>query len=138
MSTSERPTGLTRDAGWQIGVSRTLPIDLATAWERLLSPAGLALWLGEGTGPLAAGGGYTTADGTTGEVRSLRPRDRVRLTWQPPGRETPATVQLALTAAPRGCTVRFHTDRLASAEERERLRAHWAAVLDRIEHELLG
>ena len=56
------PTGLTRDAGWQIGVSRTLPVDLATAWERLLAPAGLALWLGElTTGPLTVGAPFATA-----------------------------------------------------------------------------
>ena len=138
MSTTERPVGLTRDAGWQIGVSRTLPVDLTTAWERLLSPAGLALWLGDGIATeLATGATYRTADGTTGEVRSLRTRDRVRLTWQPPGRPEPATVQLALTEAARGTTVRFHTERLASAEEREALRQHWGAVLDRLERELL-
>ena len=139
MSTTERPTGLTRDAGWQIGVSRTLPVDLATAWEHLLSPGGLALWLGEVvTGPLTRGAEYATADGTRGEVRSLRDHDRVRLTWQPPGREAPATLQVALTEAPRGCTVRFHTERLTSADERARLRAHWSAVLDRLEHELVS
>ncbi len=45
---TERPVGLTRDAGWQIGVSRTLPIDLETAWKLLTSRMGLGLWLGEG------------------------------------------------------------------------------------------
>ena len=43
-----RPTGLTKDAGWQVGVSRTLPIDVGAAWDYLLSPAGLAHWLGDG------------------------------------------------------------------------------------------
>lgn len=42
-----KPTGLTKDAGWQIGVTRTLPTDLDIAWDYLLSPAGLSLWLGE-------------------------------------------------------------------------------------------
>ena len=139
MPVPDRPTGLTRDAGWQIGASCTFPVDLAAAWELLLSPRGLALWLGDlVTGPLAAGTAYATADGTTGEVRSLREQDRVRLTWRPPGRAKPATVQLALTAAPRGTTVRFHTERLGSAEEREELRRHWHAVLDRLEGELPG
>ena len=139
MSTTERPTELTRDAGWQIGASRTFPVDRETAWAFLTAPAGLALWLGEGVAaPLARGERYTTADGTTGEVRSVRPLDRVRLTWQPPGRPEPATVQLALTPAATGTTVRFHTDRLSGPEEREALRRRWAGVLDRLGDALPG
>lgn len=135
---SERPVGLTKDAGWEIGVSRTLPVSLEEAWAFLLSPAGMSLWLGEGVAPLAKGASYETADGTSGEVRSLRPLDRVRLTWRPPGREEPATVQLALVAAASGCSVRFHTERLTSAEERERMRGHWREVLRRLKGALPG
>ena len=86
-----RPTGLTKDAGWQVGVSRTLPIEVAAAWDYLLSPAGLAHWLGDGVPtPLEKGITYKTTDGTTGQIRSLHPRDRVRLTWRPPGRRQDA------------------------------------------------
>jgi uncharacterized protein YndB with AHSA1/START domain len=131
---SERPVGLTRDAGWQIGVSRTFPVSIEQAWDFLLSSSGLRLWLGEGvTTPLVQGASYRTTDGTVGEVRSLRPRDRVRITWQPPGRPRAATVQLALRPSPNGCSVRFHSERLADAEERERMRDRWRAVLDELE-----
>ena len=130
------PTGLTKDAGWEVGVSRTLPVELDVAWDFLISPAGLGLWLGEVTSPLAKGAEYTTRDGTTGEVRSMRPRDRVRLTWKPEGREQPATVQVAVTPARHGTTVRFHTERLVSKDERGRLRQRWRQALDRIEAQL--
>ena len=62
--------------------------------------------------PLVKGEVYRTTDGTAGEVRSVRPLDRVRLTWQPPGRPRDATLQVALSAAKGGCTVHFHVDRL--------------------------
>jgi uncharacterized protein YndB with AHSA1/START domain len=130
------PTGLTRDAGWEIGVSRTLPVDLDVAWDFLVSPAGLRLWLGEVSAPLAKGAEYATRDGATGEVRSLHPRDRVRLTWKPEGRERPATIQLVLRPARRGTSIRFHTDHLESEAERLRLRQHWREALDRIEARL--
>jgi uncharacterized protein YndB with AHSA1/START domain len=130
------PTGLTRDAGWQIGVSRTLPVPLDAAWDFLISPDGLRLWLGEVGDPLAKGADYATEDGTTGEVRSLHPRDRVRLTWKPPGRELPATVQVTVRPGRRGTTVNFHTERLASESERERFRGRWREALDRIEARL--
>jgi hypothetical protein len=42
-------------------------------------------------------------------------------------------VQIALTAAPTGCTIRFHTERLDSSDERERMRTHWKAIADDIE-----
>jgi uncharacterized protein YndB with AHSA1/START domain len=129
---SERPVGLTQDVGWEVGVSRTFRVAPDDAWEAILSPAGVALWLGEGAAPLAAGARYETRDGTAGEVRSLRPGDRVRLTWRPPGRPEPATVQVALRPAAGGCSVRFHTERLGDAEEREEMRRHWRDVLDRL------
>lgn len=37
------PTGLTRDAGWEIGVSKTLPRPPAEVWDFIASPAGVAL-----------------------------------------------------------------------------------------------
>lgn len=133
---TERPVGLTRDAGWQVGVSRTFPVDRETAWELLGSPAGMAVWLGEDLPPLTEGACYRTSAGTRGEVRSVRPLDRVRLTWQPDGRAAPATVQVTVASAPGGCSVRFHTERLASEDEREAMRTHWRQVLDRLDSAL--
>ncbi|MDY7100597.1 MAG: SRPBCC domain-containing protein [Actinomycetota bacterium] len=125
----QRPVGLTRDAGWQIGVSRTVAADLGAVWDLLVSAEGLALWLGEGVDvPLVTGQQYETAAGTVGEVRSLRPYDRVRITWQPADRPQPATVQIAVRQAANGCSVRFHTERLDSSDEREVMRVHWKRV----------
>jgi uncharacterized protein YndB with AHSA1/START domain len=131
------PTGLTEDAGWEIGVSRTFPVPLETAWDVVVDGPGLDLWLGEGAVvPDEVGGTYRTTDGTEGELRSLRPLDRIRLTWQPPGRAgRPTTVQVAFraaTGAAGGTSVRFHQEHLADADEREAQRAHWTAALDRL------
>ncbi len=131
---TRRPVGLTRDAGWQIGVSRTFPIDLETAWNLLTSRMGLGIWLGEDVPfPLTKGACYRTKEGTSGEVRSVRPLERVRLTWQPEGRAEPAIVQVVVAQSPRGCSVRFHTDHLASEDEREAMRTHWREVIDRLD-----
>ncbi|MEV8094036.1 SRPBCC domain-containing protein [Kitasatospora sp. NPDC085879] len=124
------PTGLTRDTGWQIGVSRTLPLPPEELWRLVTSPEGTALWLGEGAHPLGGPGtGYATADGTTGEVRSHHPGSRLRLTWRPPGRAADTVLQLTVSPVPRGAVLRFHQEWLVDAEERERQRAHWAAVI---------
>ena len=47
----DREVGRTKDAGFQIGVSRTVPHDAAAVWELLTSSVGLAVWLGELTEP---------------------------------------------------------------------------------------
>lgn len=128
------PTGLTKDAGWQIGVSRTLPLPVDTVWAFVAGPEGAALWLGTDR-PLPAekGARYETADGVSGEIRSHRPGDRVRLTYGD------TTVQVAVSSAadPGKTVLRFHQEHLASAGERERRRAHWRAVMDRVEAALL-
>ncbi len=134
-----RPTGKTKDAGWQIGVSRTVPVDVETAWTYLMSPAGITAWLGTGVNqPLTVGSTYCTDEGTTGEIRSVRDCDRVRFTWQPIDRPDPATGQIALTPAAGGCTFRFHSEGLASSEEREAMRSHWKTVADIVESTLTG
>ena len=95
------------------------------------------MWLGRGVeAPLEVGDRYETDDGTSGEVRSVRPRDRIRLTWQPRDRPDAATVQIALVSAASGSTFRFHTEHLYDAEEREHMRRHWQSVADAIEADL--
>ncbi|MFF3452845.1 SRPBCC domain-containing protein [Streptomyces sp. NPDC002730] len=122
------PTGLTRDAGWEIGVSRTLPLPVSTVWDFIVSPEGVARRLGKGAQlPTGKGESYETGDGIAGEVRSYRPGDRIRLTYGT------TTLQVAVSASGEGKTLlRFHQEHLADAEERERQRAHWKAVMDEI------
>jgi uncharacterized protein YndB with AHSA1/START domain len=130
---SERPVGLTQGVGWEVGASRTFPLSVEAAWDLMVSPAGLAIWLGEGVRlPLAKGESYETEDRTVGEIRSVRPRDRVRLTWRPADRDQEATLQFALRETPTGCTIGFHAEHLVSAEDREAMRARLRGVLDRL------
>lgn len=127
-------TGLTKGLGWEIGVARVLPADPATLWELLTSGPGTAVWLGEGIElPHQAGRSFGSPGGTYGEVRSFRPMDQVRLTWQPCGWGHESTLHMALSPTADGTTVRFHQDGLAGPQEREVQRYHWKAVLDRLE-----
>jgi uncharacterized protein YndB with AHSA1/START domain len=135
--TTSGSIGLTQDAGWEIGVSRTIDAPLSVVWAYLTSTEGIARWLGGGlTLPAEKGAGYTTPDGTSGELRSFRPGDRIRLTWQPAGWDHSSTVQIATRASGRKTMVRFHQERLADASERERQRAHWTGVMQAVVDEL--
>lgn len=129
------PTGLTKDVGWQIGVSRTLPHPVPVVWDFVSGPEGLALWLGPGAAPAPERGApYRTADGVTGEVRGYHPRDRIRAT------HGSTTFQVALVSSADGArtVLRFHEERLTSAAEREERRTHWRRVMDRVAEALDG
>ena len=101
------PVGLTKDAGWEIGVSRTVPFGPEEVWALLED---VPSWLG----------------GEPDSIRSHRPLDRIRLGWKG------TIVQVVVRPMKTGTSIRFHQERLASAEEREAQRAHWRAVLDRL------
>ena len=108
--------GKTAGAGWNIGVSRTLPYPAGAVWDFLVSRDGVAIWLGPGVElPTEAGAEYETANGTVGEIRSFVDGDRVRLSGS--GAKT---------------TLRFHQEWLAGAEEREEQRAYWQDVTERV------
>ncbi len=44
MGNSGNLIGKTRDAGWQIGLKRTLPFQADQVWEWMLSSAGADVW----------------------------------------------------------------------------------------------
>ncbi|MFI6978364.1 SRPBCC domain-containing protein [Embleya sp. NPDC050154] len=123
------PTGLTKDAGWQIGVSRTLPHPVPVVWDFISSPEGIAIWLGSGAALAPERGTpYRTDAGAAGEVRGYRPQDRIRVTHG----TTTIQVAVAPTADGARTMLRFHQERLASAQERERQRTRWEHVMDRV------
>ena len=67
---TERPTGRTKDAGWEIGVSRTVPFSITTFGTSSLGGRGKAVWLGAGVQRLdERGAPYETEAGTGGEIR---------------------------------------------------------------------
>lgn len=123
------PVGKTKDAGWQIGVSITVPCPSGEVWDWLVSPEGITTWLGPGVAfDGRKGETYETDDGTRGELRSFRPLDRIRLTWQPAARAHDSTVQIALDDKGDRTRIVFHQERLADADDRTRQRDHWKAV----------
>jgi uncharacterized protein YndB with AHSA1/START domain len=124
--------GQTKDAGFEIGVSRTLPFPVERVWQLLTAPEGVRLWLGEGAEMGEKGARYVTADGTTGEIRSFHEQDRVRLTWRPATWDHDTTVQVAVRAQGERTMLRFHQEWLSGPEERERQRDHWRTVMTKI------
>lgn len=132
MLVKPKEVGKTADAGYQIGVRRTLPFSEQEVWHALLSPDGLATWLG-GAKQLAEGTPYLLDNGTAGEVRVYKPGSHIRLTWQPKDWASPSALQIRVIPAANGTTISFHQDRLGSVAERNTMKAHWEEVILRLE-----
>ena len=130
---SQRPVGLTKDVGYQIGVRRTIPIRHQDAWRLLMCDQGVKLWLGVTSEfDLTEGAGYQLIDGTVGQVRVLSPKSHLRITWQPPGWHRASTIQLRVIPKADRTVVAFHQEHLPGAKEREERRAHFTLVLDEL------
>lgn len=134
--TSDRatgPVGLTRDAGWEIGVRRTLPFPAGAIWDLLLSDAGRSTWLGGDTElPTVPRTRFRTTNGTVGELRSYAPGRLLRLTWQPADWPSPSTLQVRVLPTATGTTLSIHHERLDNEERRSEMREHWSATIDRL------
>ncbi len=123
-------TGLTKDAGWQLGIRRTLPVSPEELWDHLLGD-GLPLWLGD-TVLGDKGASFTTPDGGAGEIRGRQEGRKVRLVWRPAGADHETTIQVTVTPAASGATLGIHQERLLGPDERERMLVHWRSVIDAI------
>ena len=135
----ERPTGLTKDVGYQIGVRSTLPIGLDEAWQLLTSSRGISLWLGPTPGlNFDKGATYQLADGSSGEVRVYSPGSHLRITWRQRGWQKASTIQVRVVPKEEKTVVAFHQENLPGPGEREQRRAHFKLALDQLERIILA
>jgi len=109
-------TGQTKDAGWQVGARRTLPLELDQAWDLLTTSPWLQRW-----------SGLTVLDAGDPAVRSLTAQCVVRV------RTAQSLVQLRLQPAASGTTLAFHEEHLPDEQARSRRKDHWARLLDDLE-----
>ncbi|RKH18273.1 hypothetical protein D7Y13_10240 [Corallococcus praedator] len=129
----KRVVGETAATGFQVGVVRTLPMSAPQVWEWLTTQPDH--WLGAGaTLKLEKGSRYEVpkrrgAPAVHGEIRVVKPGQRLRMTWQPDGWKKPATLQFTLTPKPRGVSLVVHMEKLPDAKAREVMRERWSEIL---------
>jgi uncharacterized protein YndB with AHSA1/START domain len=139
MSSADKPVGLTKDAGYQIGVRRTIEVHHTKAWDYVFSTEGMNHWLGPTDGfEMEAGLKFELEDGATGEVRVYKPGSHVRIALQPRHYPRPSTIQLRIIDKEGRTTIAFHQEHLPNSEQRESRRAHFISALDKIESNLIN
>lgn len=133
----KRVTGQTADAGFQVGVQRTINAASAKLWNLLVSRP--SLWLGGVSElELTKGARYEVAgeEPARGEIRVVKPGERIRMTWQPEGWSAPAVLQITLTGKSEEKTaLGIHLEKLPDADARKRMREHWSAILTNLAEE---
>ena len=125
-------TGLTKDAGWEMGVRTTVAAPARAVWDFLLGE-GLTMWLGEIESlPTEQGASFVTRDGVSGSIRSFTEGQRVRLSWRPDDWPHDTTLQVTVKETATGTTIGFHHEKLADRDERRMMLGHWKNVASAI------
>ncbi len=135
--TTRKTVGLTKDAGWQFGIRRTLPVTIHEAWDFLLSKKGREIWIGKG-GEIdwQVGSTFRTKEGVEGEIRVVKPYSHLRMSWKKKGWNHASMVQPRVTKGVGRSVISFHHDKLANEKERNEMKTYWSHIMDRIESEL--
>jgi uncharacterized protein YndB with AHSA1/START domain len=132
--TGKRLEGQNQKGGYSTTATKTFRIGAKAAWELMLSPKGLALWLNPLDGlELKSGSVYEVAEGAYGQVRTLQPGKRIRLSWQEAHWPRTSFVQMHILPRPneKSMAVISH-DTLATAEIKAVLKERWRKALDRL------
>ena len=136
----KKSTGLTKDAGWQIGLRRTFSLPAPVLWEWMLSPAGIKIWLGPTKSfRMEPGEEYQLVDGTIGEIRVFQPGSHWRMTRLPPdgGYQRPSIMQIRILDSDEKSTLAFHEEHLPDQNERSVRKEFYLQVVDKIKEQLV-
>lgn len=136
MKSREKPVGLTKDVGWQFGLSKTFPYAQTYLWDFMFSEAGLSIWLGELTDELKVKKNYRTKGGIEGFVRVFTPYSHIRMNWKKKNWENTSTVQVRIMGDDKKATIRFHQEKLQDHNQREEMKLHWNKIMTAIERAL--
>jgi len=133
MEVSSHVVGQTKTVGFQIGVRKTFPINIETAWALVTSPAGLTAWLGEIKAPMNLDDNFSTRTGEHGEIKVYKENSHIRLTWKPERWSKTSTIQVRVIAQNDKTTIAFHQENLPGPKEREERYMHFKNALDKLE-----
>jgi len=130
----EKPIGLTKQRGFQVGARKTFPIPLEQAWEFLLSPEGGKFWLGEPEESKALEIGKTliSKEGIEAKISIYKPRSHLRMTWKHKAWKNTSILQIRVIPAGTKTTISFHQEKLSNEGQRALMKAHWKQVLAQI------
>jgi len=116
--------GLTKDAGWQFGVRRTIRAEVPVVWELLFSESIAKLWL----------------PSVETDFSTFKPQSHIRTKWQLTSWSNRATLQMRVIPNKNKTVLAFHFDRLLDPQQRHETKVYWTqkitTIVGRIHEEL--
>lgn len=133
MKSPDKPVGLTKDAGWQFGLRKTVSYPQEKVWDFLFSQEGLNSWLGTLTEEPELKQSFTTKEGVEGMIRLLTPYSHIRMSWKKSEWENTSTVQVRVLEAKGKSTISFHHEKLLNEQQREEVQVYWNEKMTALE-----
>jgi uncharacterized protein YndB with AHSA1/START domain len=129
--------GLTKDAGWQFGIRRTMPVTAHQAWDFLLSKEAVDIWLGEVEEiDWRVGSSFVTKDEIEVTINVLKPYSHMRMSWKKKGWDNISMLQPRVTKGVGRSVISFHHDKLQDANQRLEMKNHWNGIIEKLESKL--
>jgi hypothetical protein len=131
----DKTTGFTKDAGYQVGVRKTIQGSHLDVWNFLLSDKGLSIWLGDADPEkLILREEITLSDGTIVKITRFKLQSHLRMRWRKKSWDSSSRLQLRVIASGyHRTTLAFHQEMLDSSAQREDMKRHWKQVLANLE-----
>lgn len=133
------PVGLSKDAGVQIGVRKTMAATKERVWDFLMSSEGLSLWIGDVPSlELQVGHEYDSKEGVTGKLTVVVPYHKLRLTWKRKEWDNPSRLQIYVLSTKTGkTTIAIHQEMLDDVYMREIMRRYWDEMLTTLQNRVM-
>jgi len=134
--TKQKPMGLTKSAGFQVGARKTFPVSIEIAWNFLFSKKGLKIWLGQAdpetfdTNKI-----FETSDGLVCKIKVLKANSHIRLNWKPKHWDNNSTLQIRVIPNKNQTTISFHQEHLENEVQRTEMKNYWKKILDQLSYE---
>lgn len=110
--------GLTKDAGWQFGIRKTLAAKLETLWNVFFSDRGLSYW----------------SKGVDQGFSTFKEYSHIRTKWRQRYFTEDANLQIRFipSKSKDKTTISVHIDKLKNEHEREVTREYWSKVIEEL------
>jgi len=134
VATGRRIDGQSLKGDYATVATRTVAAPARKVWKFMTEAEGLRLWLNPMSEFLIEKGSeFEVEGGIFGQVRTLKPFVRVRLSWQETEWPKPSILQLHIVPRPKDkCIVVLTHENLRSAQLRDQMRDHWKAKLTEV------
>lgn len=126
-----RAVGQTSNKTFQAGVTKTLPMDHASAWQMISTPSGVETWLGKNVGDISKlPHSFETSAGISGEITVMKEGSHFRLTWKQQDWKEKSVLEVRITPKGSKSVLGFQHERLPGAEQREEMKAYWTSRIE--------